>query len=83
MVSEDKLDKVFIKLSNSPVLYQELIDAVEDKAIEAKNQLNLCAVRALYQPEEVPQACGLRGVYQTWEDTLSHLRHIQNKRSGL
>lgn len=81
-MSENKLDKVFIKLSNSPVLYQELIDAVAAEAMEAKNQLNSRAVRALYHPEEAPQACGQGGVYQNWEDILARLRRIQNTRSG-
>lgn len=82
-MAENKLDKVFTKLSNSPVLYQELIDAVAAEAMEAKNQLNVCAVRALYHPEEASLACGQGGIYQNWEDILSRLRRIQNNRSGL
>lgn len=78
-----KLDKIFAKLSNNPALYQELITAVEAEAMEAKNQLNSAAIRALYHPEEVPLACGQGGVYQSWETLLTRLRHIQNERSGL
>lgn len=82
-MSENKLDKVFTKLSNSPVLYQELIDAVEAEAMEAKNKLNSHAVQALYHPEEVPLACGQGGMYQTWNDILLRLHRIKNNRSGL
>lgn len=78
-MSENKLDNIFAMLSNNTALYQQLVEAVEAEAAEAQNQLNSCAVRALYHPEEVPQACGQGGVYRAWSDILTRLHRAKHK----
>lgn len=81
-MSENKLDKVFATLANNQALYQALIDAVEEETVAAMDKFHTSAARALYHPEEVPQACGQGGVYQTWDELLLRLRYIQSYRSG-
>lgn len=78
-VVENKLDKLFVTLSNNASLYQQLIDAVEAEIVEARNQLNSCAVQALYHPDMVAQACGQGGVVQAWSDILSRVQRFQHK----
>ena len=82
-MAEDRLDKVFTALANNPAFYQQLIDAVKAEVAAAKDKMQTAAVRALYHPEEVPQACGQGGVYQAWDDILARLLRVQNNRSGL
>lgn len=79
MAAENKLDAVFAVLANNPSIYQQLIDAVEAEAATAQTELYAHAVRALYHSEEVPQACGRGGTYQTWTDILARLRRFQHK----
>lgn len=82
-MGENKLDRVFTTLSNNTALYQQLISAVEEEVVVAMNNMHTSAVRALYHPEEVPQACGQGGIYHAWDGILNRLRRIQNNRSGL